>query len=65
MSPQVEKITFMLRKLMVKAGMFRNDMRTFNDLLNIANGSSLIKNESSLEFSFSKKNKFSSVVRTH
>ena len=30
-------------------------MWTLNDLLNIANGSSLIKNESSFEFSFGKK----------
>ena len=30
-------------------------MWTLNDLLNITNGSSLIKNESSFEFSFSKK----------
>ena len=33
-------------------------MWTLNDLLNIANGSSLIKNESSFEFSFGKKIKF-------
>ena len=33
-------------------------MRTLNDLLNITNGSSLIKNESSFEFSFAKKIKF-------
>ena len=33
-------------------------MWTLNDLLNIANGSSLIKNESSFGFSFSKKIKF-------
>ena len=33
-------------------------MWTLNDLLNIANGSSLIKNESSFEFSFSKQVKF-------
>ena len=33
-------------------------MWTINDLLNIANGSSLIKNESSFEFSFGKKIKF-------
>ena len=32
-------------------------MWTLNDLLNIANGSSLIKNESSFEFSFGKKKK--------
>ena len=31
---------------------------TLNDLLNIANGSSLIKNESSFEFSFGKEIKF-------
>ena len=40
-------------------------MWTLNDLLNIANGRSLIKNESSFEFSFGKKNKISSVVRIH
>ena len=34
---------------------------TLNDLLNIANGSSLIKNESSFEFSFGKKKKVLSV----
>ena len=33
-------------------------MWTLNDLLNIANGSSLIKNESSIEFLFGKKIKF-------
>ena len=33
-------------------------MLTLNDLLNITNGSSLIKNESSFEFSFGKKIKF-------
>ena len=33
-------------------------MWTLSDLLNIANGSSLIKNESSFEFSFGKKIKF-------
>ena len=33
-------------------------MDTQSDLLNIANGSSLIKNESSFEFSFGKKIKF-------
>ena len=33
-------------------------MWTLNDLLNIANGSSLIKNKSSFEFSFGKKIKF-------
>ena len=37
MSPQVENITVMLRKLMAKLYL----MRTLNDLLNIANGSSL------------------------
>ena len=40
-------------------------MWTLNDLLNIANGRSLIKNESSFEFSFGKKNKISSIVRIH
>ena len=38
---------------------------TLNDLLNIANGSPLIKNESSFEFLFGKKNKLLSVVRMH
>ena len=33
-------------------------MWTLNDLLSVANGSSLIKNESSFEFSFGKKKKF-------
>ena len=33
-------------------------MWTVSDLLNITNGSSLIKNESSFEFSFAKKIKF-------
>ena len=33
-------------------------MWTLNDLLNIANGSSLIKNESSFEFSFGKEIEF-------
>ena len=57
MSPQVKKITVMLGKLVVKASMSRNDLLfwTPNDLLNIANGSSLIKNESSREVSFGKK----------
>ena len=36
----------------------RYSMWTLNDVLNIANGSSLIKNESSFEFSFGKKVKF-------
>ena len=40
-------------------------MWTLNDLLSIANGRSLIKNESSFEFSFGKKNKISSIVRIH
>ena len=38
-------------------------MWTLNDLLNMANESFLIKNKSSFEFSYSKKNKISSVLR--
>ena len=59
MLPQVEKITVMLGKLMVKASMSRNDILCgrYLILLNFANGTSLIKNESSFEFSFGKKNK--------
>ena len=56
MSPQVKKITAILGELMVKASMSRNDIYCgLKDLLNIANGNSLIKNESSFEFSFRKK----------
>ena len=59
MSPQVEKIIVMLGKLMLKDSISRNDILwTLNDLSNIANGSSLIKNASSFEFSFGKKIKF-------
>ena len=39
--------------------------RTLNDVLNIANGSSVIKNESPFEFSFGQKRKISSAVRKH
>ena len=39
-------------------------MLTLNDLLNITNGSSLIKNESSFEFSFGKKKNFNSCTYT-
>ena len=59
MSPQVEKITVMLGKLVDgKSQYVQKLMWTLNDLLNIANGSSVIKNESSFEFSFGKKIKF-------
>ena len=40
-------------------------MWKLNDLLNIAKGSSIIKNKSVFEFSFDKKNKISSVVQIH
>ena len=40
-------------------------MWALNNLLNIANRSSLIKNESSFEFSFGKKNKISTVIQIH
>ena len=39
-------------------------MWTLNDLLNIANGSSLVKNESSFEFLFGKKKNFISCANT-
>ena len=56
MSPQVEKIT-VVGKVDGKSQHIQKRylMWTLNDLLTIANVSSLIKNESSFEFSFGKK----------
>ena len=59
MSPQVEKIT-VVGKVDSKSQHVQKRylMWTLNDLLTIANVSSLIKDESSFEFSFGKKIKF-------
>ena len=66
MSPQVEKVIIMLVKLIIKASISINDILCglLNDLLDIVNGSSLIKNESSFGFSFVKKKKLHSCKNT-